>query len=158
MRKFFKYFFWFLTVALMVLIFSFSAEKAEESQKTSEGLTKKVLMCFSSFRELPEKSQTAIIESIQFIVRKSAHFSAYGALGLSLYSALLLTFSKKLLWLYAFLGSFVYAISDEIHQFFVPGRSMELRDVLIDSSGALAGILFVALIVKIATSKKTHIT
>ena len=154
MRKFFKIFFWLLTVALMVMIFCFSSQIAKESQETSEGFTKKVLMLFNSFRELSPEKQENIIESVQFIVRKTAHFSAYGALGLSLFSALLLTFTKKFLWLWAFIISVLYAISDEIHQSFVPGRSMEARDVLIDSTGALLGILFVVLIVKIAKHKK----
>ena len=33
-----------------------------------------------------------------------------------------------------------YAITDELHQAFVPGRTPKLLDVLIDSSGALLGI------------------
>ena len=35
----------------------------------------------------------------------------------------------------------LYAASDEIHQLFVPGRSGQLRDVLLDSAGVAAGIL-----------------
>ena len=35
----------------------------------------------------------------------------------------------------------LYAASDEIHQLFVPGRSGQLRDVLLDSDGVAAGIL-----------------
>lgn len=154
MRKFFKYFFWIIAISVMVIIFCFSSQPAKESQQTSEGFTKKVFMLFSSFRNLSEENQEKVIEGVQFIVRKTAHFSAYGALGLSLYSAFLLTFSRKLLWLKAFLVSFLYSASDEIHQNFVPGRSMEIRDVLIDSSGALLGILFVMLIVKIAKTRK----
>ena len=160
MRTFFKYFFWALTIALMVMIFLFSSQKAEESQQTSEGLTKKILMCFEVFREFSEEKQTSIIKGVQFIVRKSAHFSAYGALGLSLYSALLLTFKRKFLWLTAFVGSVLYAVSDEIHQYFIPGRSMELRDVLIDSSGAFLGIILVMIIMKISKklfTKNYHI-
>jgi VanZ family protein len=35
----------------------------------------------------------------------------------------------------------LYAISDETYQIFVPGRSAQLSDVLIDSVGAVAGIV-----------------
>ena len=42
-----------------------------------------------------------------------------------------------------------YAITDEFHQYFIPGRSAEIRDVLIDSSGALTGILFVIIVLAI---------
>ena len=34
----------------------------------------------------------------------------------------------------------LYAASDEIHQLFVPGRSGQLSDVILDSAGALAGV------------------
>ena len=40
-----------------------------------------------------------------------------------------------------FLTGVLYAVSDEIHQTFVPGRAGQIRDVLIDSCGVLAGIL-----------------
>ncbi|MGV8147186.1 MAG: VanZ family protein [Alkaliphilus sp.] len=35
----------------------------------------------------------------------------------------------------------LYAISDETHQIFVPGRSAQVSDILIDSVGAAVGIL-----------------
>ena len=41
----------------------------------------------------------------------------------------------------SFLFSVIYALSDEFHQTFVPGRDGNIVDVLIDSSGALVGIL-----------------
>ena len=34
----------------------------------------------------------------------------------------------------------LYSISDEYHQTFVPGRSGEVRDVCVDTSGALLGV------------------
>jgi len=38
---------------------------------------------------------------------------------------------------------FLYAVSDEIHQYFVPGRAMQARDVLIDTAGVLLGFCIV---------------
>lgn len=40
----------------------------------------------------------------------------------------------------AILVTAFYAASDELHQFFVPGRSCQLRDVLIDTAGVVAGV------------------
>lgn len=40
----------------------------------------------------------------------------------------------------------LYAASDEIHQLFVPGRSGEVRDVMIDFSGAALGIALSTLV------------
>ena len=50
--------------------------------------------------------------------------------------------------LFAAVFSCIYASSDEIHQLFVPGRAGQVRDVLIDTSGAVAGILLAILIRK----------
>ena len=33
-----------------------------------------------------------------------------------------------------------YAATDEMHQLFVPGRSGQVSDVLLDSAGAIAGL------------------
>jgi VanZ family protein len=47
--------------------------------------------------------------------------------------------AKHLIW--TIVISFLYAISDEIHQLFVPGRFSTMNDVLIDSFGMLLAIL-----------------
>ena len=36
----------------------------------------------------------------------------------------------------------LYAVTDEFHQLFVPGRSGQFSDVVLDSAGALAGLLY----------------
>lgn len=41
----------------------------------------------------------------------------------------------------AFILTCIYALSDEFHQLFVPGRAFELLDIALDSLGALAGAL-----------------
>ncbi|MBB1503242.1 VanZ family protein, partial [Candidatus Saccharibacteria bacterium] len=52
--------------------------------------------------------------------------------------------------------SFLYACTDEIHQIFVPGRSAQFRDVLIDTLGASFGTLIAYLIIKLITKIKEH--
>jgi VanZ family protein len=47
----------------------------------------------------------------------------------------------------------MYAITDEVHQIYVPGRSGGRKDILIDSLGILTGIGVVLLIKKIIKSK-----
>ena len=42
----------------------------------------------------------------------------------------------------------LYSVTDEVHQYFVPGRSCELRDMGIDSCGVLAGVLIVMLVLR----------
>lgn len=43
----------------------------------------------------------------------------------------------------------LYAVSDEVHQFFVPGRSCEVRDMVIDSCGVAAGVLIMLLVQRV---------
>ena len=52
--------------------------------------------------------------------------------------------------------SFLYAITDEIHQIFVPGRSAQFRDVLIDTLGASFGATITYLTIKLFIKIKAH--
>lgn len=135
-----------LSLLIMVFIFSMSAQDAETSSNTSGGLIESVIRFFDKgFTELSQIEQEEYVGKFQFIVRKLAHFSVYLALGFTL-SAGMQTFVKLRVFvrtLFAFIIGVLYAILDEIHQIFVPGRSCELRDMLIDSTGILIGSLFI---------------
>ena len=135
-----------LSLLIMVFIFSMSAQDAETSSNTSGGLIESVIRFFDKgFTELSQIEQEEYVERFQFIVRKLAHFSVYLALGFTL-SAGMQTFVKlrvSVRTIIAFIIGVLYAILDEIHQIFVPGRSCELRDMLIDSTGILIGSLFI---------------
>jgi hypothetical protein len=67
------------------------------------------------------------------VLRKLAHLVEFAILG-----ALL---ARALAELHAFAAGIGYAVVDEVHQLFVPGRAGTLRDVAIDAAGVLAGIL-----------------
>ena len=138
-----------LLVIWMGFIFSMSCENAEESSNTSGQTIKVVLSAVPEFEKQPEEVKKNIIEELQFITRKSAHFIGYMILGI-LASGLILQYeniNKK--YLLAFLICVIYAISDEIHQLFVPGRAGQVRDVLIDSAGSLLGIIIVMALEKL---------
>ena len=73
----------------------------------------------------------------------------YAALGaLLLLDSLCFTTTPPVHILRALLAAALYAASDEIHQSFVPGRGPAVTDVLLDSAGALCGILFIWLLVQ----------
>ena len=132
-----------LLVLWMGFIFSMSCENAEKSSNTSGQTIRVVLSAVPEFEKQPEEVKVNIIEKLQFIVRKSAHFIGYMILGI-LASGLILQYeniNKK--YPLAFLICVIYAISDEIHQLFVPGRSSQVRDVLIDSARSLLRIIIV---------------
>ena len=84
--------------------------------------------------------QTALAENIEFPVRKAAHASEYALLGILVFGVARKKEMTKRQMLCAILVTVLYAASDELHQLFVPGRSCQLRDVLIDTAGAVAGV------------------
>ena len=71
------------------------------------------------------------------VLRKLAHATEYAILG-----ALLVYALRRPGW--AVVLGIAYAISDEIHQSFVPGRQGSPLDVLIDSAGVIAGVVVAA--------------
>ena len=75
--------------------------------------------------------------SWDWVVKKGAHFLAYALLAVL---AFRVTREGPRPYLTAFFIAVAYAISDEIHQFFVDGRHGTVADVAIDSLGALAAL------------------
>ena len=139
-RKFRLIIYAVLSLGLMCVIFCLSSQPAPQSQSLSDGLLYDILVFFGFEDEIR-------IELYGKLIRKIAHFAEFAALGMST----TLFFAE--LWpdkhagrhrrlLYPFGICALYAFSDELHQYFVPGRSMQLSDVLLDCAGALAAILF----------------
>ena len=140
-----------VTVIIMIFIFVQSALPSDLSQQESG-----VIVSFLSNFLWTDS------ELLSFGVRKCAHFAEYTLLGWSL-ALTVADYLERLRgaqpggsnrakpgdlrgaqlmapWL---IGT-AYAVTDEIHQYFVPGRSCEVRDVVIDSCGVLVGALIVA--------------
>lgn len=126
---------WLLPLGWMGCIFYLSHQPGSESSELSSNIVIVILSVIGNI--VPFDIDVSIFH---MMIRKSAHFFAYFILGMLFYWALR---GKKIRWLYALFLSFLYAVSDEIHQLFIPGRSGEFRDVLIDSCGALVGIVFI---------------
>ena len=72
------------------------------------------------------------------LLRKVAHFAEFACLGA--FSCRLLFWMKKPQWL-ALGVAFLVACSDETIQRFVPDRGPSFKDVMIDTSGALVGMI-----------------
>ena len=69
---------------------------------------------------------------------KLVHIVEYGVLASLVYRALRDTVvAPHHLFGLAFMIAFLYGVSDEIHQYFVPGREAELFDIVADGIGAL---------------------
>lgn len=140
--------FWTLTVLWCCVIFGFSAEKGEDSGGTSGRVCTIVAKIFvSDFEDMSRTQKAEIIENMQFFIRKTAHFIAYLVLGFLSSMALR---SKPIVKRggISLVFTFMYAVSDEIHQYFVPDRACRFPDVLIDTAGGLCGIVISALILQ----------
>lgn len=137
-----------LTVIWCGVIFTFSAQKADESSETSGGVIYMICrMTVSGFTDLSDAAREELIESMQFWVRKAAHFTVYlilGVLSVQIFLAVGRPVLARNCALSALGFCLLYAVSDELHQHFVPGRSCQLRDVCIDTAGAAVGILLSA--------------
>ena len=126
----------------MGVIFSLSAESAKNSEDTSYQFARVVAELFvPNFRELSEEKQRDFVARIQYPIRKTAHFVEYLILGFFLSSAFYKQGNFLKNTLPALGGGVLFAVSDELHQFFVPGRVCHIQDVLIDSTGTLSGVL-----------------
>ena len=125
------------------LVFSFSSQDGNDSS----GLSRRVVEFFI-------KDQ-ALVEQVEPYVRKIAHFSEY-AIGGALFICLFSTYEwsdKRKITTGIFVGIW-YAALDEIHQLMVPGRTVSIVDVYIDTLGISAGTLGMMIIFKIIEIRK----
>ena len=140
-----------IVAAIMAFIFFQSALPADLSSRESGRVVDLLVRLFQGI--LPIDRQTMV-----FIVRKGAHFTEYTILGGFLVPAVTewmavdktpVPDSVRNIRIISWLVGTLYAVTDEIHQSFVPGRSCELRDIGIDSCGVLAGVMIVSLAMRL---------
>ena len=135
-RSFVKY--WLPVLLWMTLIFSASADT--RSVQRSRIIAPIVRWLFPHISE-------ETISLIVLIVRKCAHLAEYAILALLVWRALRRPAGSaprpwswpQAGWAVLFVA--LYAATDEFHQSFVPSRDASVRDVLIDTAGAIAGLL-----------------
>lgn len=149
-----------LSLLWMMFIFMMSQQNADTSTETSlRAGTLVAELVVPGYRDWTAAEQRALAMQIDYPVRKLAHASEYTVLGI-LYSLSVLSVSavpkRKKLLCTAFPLGVLYAMSDEFHQLFVPGRAGRVSDVLIDSSGVLLGIAIVSLFMHIKQFLKTR--
>lgn len=160
-----------ITLGIMVFIFVQSAMPDYASDEESSYIVDIVKGIINTV-----SNSTIDLDFLTTIVRKMAHFTEYLVFGASLVltikslaeiisahkikemvpSNIEETKSKAInLWsLLAWAFGTIYAISDEFHQYFVPGRSCEFRDMCIDSAGVAVGCIICMIIIKNLNKKK----
>jgi len=100
-----------------------------------------VIFFFSSRSELPSASYS----SLDFIFKKMAHITVFSVLfifmdrGFRVYSR---NYSLRKHWYLPVFICFAYAMSDEMHRYFVPNRHQTFRDVGYDMLGVFTMYLY----------------
>ena len=119
----------------MGIIYLLSAQSADESGSLSSGITDWT----SQLSDIVFPNLN--IDTLHLIIRKLAHFTIYLILGVLVLNALNQNeHNQRVNIVLALFISLLYAVTDEIHQTYVPGRSGQVYDVLIDFLGSLIGI------------------
>lgn len=160
-----------LIIIWMITIFLFSSQDGMESESTSDIITNRIVNeTIENNIEIEENVDNTNNENInnsvnvakynyefemykgevRLVVRKSAHFIIYLVGGILLFNFFrTYNISLRNQIIYAILGIILYASSDEFHQLFVNGRTARVEDVLLDTLGAIVGILLNLICLKI---------
>lgn len=137
-------FFWLLSFGWMAVIYWFSAQDAETSAASSGSFMAFLLRLFHVESSEKILTDTSVYSMVDFILRKGAHFTIFTVLGFLLCTTISLypnAIRLQRIVLPLSLG-ILYACTDELHQYFVPGRACQIRDVCIDTAGVLTGLAF----------------
>jgi len=121
-----------IVIALLVLIFCLSHQNGEDSTETSGWFTSLLNFIFP-------------FELTEDFVRTMAHFSEFACLSFFM-NNLFVSYKDKLTPVFACALSFFYAITDEIHQIFVPGRACQFLDMMVDLAGIVSGMIVYSII------------
>ena len=124
-------------LSVMGLIFFLSAQNGEESSQTSGFIGDLLASIFKG-------------DVAQDVLRTFAHFTEYAVLGFLMYNVLY-SFNVGFAPLIGVVRSFIYALSDEIHQIFVPERAFQISDLTVDLGGIILGTTVIFLLFTIAT-------
>lgn len=152
-----------ISVVMMGFIFSMSAQAGGESSSLSDAVAWQVIgTLVPGFPGLGDQAQQELFHTLTFVVRKTAHVTEYALLSTFVTAAArqaeaIATGRRKgekphaSSWLTAVAGTgicIVYAVTDEFHQLFVPGRTGLASDVLVDSVGIVAAALITTAVVR----------
>ncbi len=138
-----------IAAALLAAMWFFSSQNAGESAKLSGSVTRFLMRLFGV------EDNSANLLRAEHIVRKTAHFCLFAFLGLSLGFALAPPQRPG----YAFCAlpvAIASAVADEVHQTHVTGRGGMWQDALLDSCGALTGILAAFAILRLMAARSAR--
>lgn len=144
---------------MMYTIFSFSSQTGTESSALSEKVTRGIVVTVNRVTDRGWNSQEVEqrVDRYEYYVRKAAHMTEYCLLAVTIALPLYVYGLRGMsLMLLAGIFCILFAAGDEYHQSMVDSRGPSVRDVGIDSLGALIGILLVRIFSWIALGGHTR--
>ena len=133
-----------------------SAQEGEVSGANSLGILTAVTEVVNDIFQVEINDEQIL--NVHNFARKIAHFSIYAALAIFAYNMFRqLIEQKQFIFAVTLIFCILIAVSDEIHQIFIPDRSAEIRDVLIDTLGACVGLALVWLVSTVVKKIKKSI-
>lgn len=130
----------------MATVFWFSNQNGVKSTSTSRTVTEVVVK--PVLGEDKDKNEI-IIKDTEKVIRKLAHYTIYTIGGVLIINyAYTIEKSKRKQIAYSIIFGLTYAITDELHQYFISDRSARVFDVCIDTLGIITGILIYSVIKK----------
>ena len=124
-----------LVVIFMLFIFYMSSREGDKSTGDSSAVINFIKIYLGIDLDMISNGNAS------FIVRKTAHATEYMVLFILIYMVTKEYWNIKRKVLLSLIITICYSISDEVHQYFVPGRDMRIFDVMVDSTGALIGVI-----------------
>ena len=149
-----------LTAAVMIMIFFFSTENGNESDRRSGVISMAVIrLIHPEYEQMDEEAMKDIYDGVQHIVRKCAHFTEYMMLGFMIRLCVESWFGNRkrgrgCLGVAASGAGILYACTDEAHQMAIEGRMGAWADVLVDAGGVLAGAVIGTLLIRSLEKRK----
>ena len=137
-----------MLIITFCIIFNFSEQNGEMSGSLSKKVTEFIVKIVSKIKTMDTATKLHYIEKLHPLIRKLAHFSIYAVVGFSV-MGFMCTFDMRNIFklIISFVVGVSYAITDEIHQSFTPGRTPSIMDVGIDSLGVLTGIFILIVLI-----------
>ena len=150
-NNFIKYILWFLVIVWMVIIFALSNTSANKSSNDSRNVFGGMVNISTKITNsigitnFSRNDLKIIINNYNGLFREFMHSFVYFVLIILLLLALKYSDMDYECIISLFI-CLIYALSDEVHQIFISGRTFQLIDLFLDSLGVLFGIILYKLI------------
>lgn len=139
---------WLLVALWMTFIFMMSHDNGEQSIGRSDGLLKTLILTFNP--NIGDIELDMLMTKLSGVIRVLAHMFMYFTLYILVANSLYLhNLPLKKVYIIAFIVTVLYAISDELHQYFIPMRSASVIDVITDTAGAIIGMVYHNIVIHI---------